>query len=269
MLLAHRSGLFDYFRHQGLRQAGVRRPDHAWTTDEILALDGPAQYAPGTGFSYSNTNYVLLGLILEQVTGQPLATLIHDQLLAPLGLDETVFQQAGQPVGLVGAKGFWKSGRASGNGPTAPTSGRRRPTATVAWAAGAMEGSVRDLLDWEMALYGGEVLTPDELAEMLDFYQGLGLRPGRPDPDGGRRAGLRPRRLAARLPGGHVPAAGRGPGRGRARQRRASPTWTGSPTGWPRPSLNPLPTPEPSVASRAARRGPAGLPGACRAVKVP
>ena len=41
-----------------------------------------------------------------------------------------------------------------------------------------MEGSVRDLLDWEMALYGGQVLTPDELAEMLDFYKDSGYGMG-------------------------------------------------------------------------------------------
>ena len=265
MLLAHRSGLFDYFRRQGLRQAGVRRPDHVWTTDEILSLVGPSLYTPGTGFNYSNTNYMLLGLILEQVTGQPLATLIHDRLLAPLGMDETVFQQAGQPVDLVGAKGFWKSGSGfrewSDDTNFRPTTS----TATVAWAAGAMEGSVRDLLDWEMALYGGQVLTPDELAEMLGIYKDSGYGTGCPDPDDRRQAGLRPRRLAARLPGGHVPAAG-------------STTWTWScmanvgfanldkvANRLAKAALNPLPTPRPSGdaiggASPSVAPSPSGVP---------
>ncbi len=110
MLLAHRSGLFDYFQSKEYAKRVFSDPSHVWTPDEILAMIGPSVYPPGTGFNYSNTNYVLLGMILEQITGQPLATIIHDQLLAPLGLDETVFQQAGQPVDLVGAKGFWKSG---------------------------------------------------------------------------------------------------------------------------------------------------------------
>ena len=181
MLLAHRSGLFDYFQAKQYPKRVFDDPTHAWTIDEeSVSLVGPSQYPPGTGFNYSNTNYVLLGLILEQVTGQPLATLIHDQLLAPLGMDETVFQQAGQPVDLVGAKGFWKNGTGfrewSDDTNFRPTTS----TATVAWAAGAMEGSARDLLDWEMALYGGRVLTPDELAEMLGIYKdsgyGLGAR---------------------------------------------------------------------------------------------
>ncbi len=180
MLLAHRSGIFDYFQHKDYPDLVFDRPDHAWTVDEILHLTGPQQYKPGTGFNYSNTNYVLLGRILEQVTGQPLAALIHDQLLAPLGMDDTVFQQAGQPVGIVGAKGFWKSGTGFREWSDGTDFRPTTSTASVAWAAGAMEGSVRDLLDWEMALYGGRVLAPDELSQMLDMYRdsgyGLGAR---------------------------------------------------------------------------------------------
>ncbi|MEZ4598137.1 MAG: serine hydrolase domain-containing protein, partial [Chloroflexota bacterium] len=142
---------------------------------------GKRTNAPGKAFSYSNTNYVLLGLILERVTGVALADLVHDRLLVPLGLDQTVFQQAGRPNGLVGAKGFWKE---KGGGYREWSDGTDyRPTtstATVAWAAGAIEGSVRDLLDWEMALYEGDVLTSDALAQMLDFDRksgyGLGAR---------------------------------------------------------------------------------------------
>jgi len=81
----------------------------------------------------------------------------------------------------VGAKGFWKErgGRFrewSDGTDFRPTTS----TASVAWAAGAIEGSVRDLLDWEMALYEGDVLTPEALAQMLDFDRrsgyGLGAR---------------------------------------------------------------------------------------------
>jgi D-alanyl-D-alanine carboxypeptidase len=181
MLLGHTSGIFDYFQHEDYPERVYEDPTHEWTPQEILSLTGKRTNAPGKGFSYSNTNYVLLGLILEQVTGQPLADQVHDGLLAPLGLDETVFQQVGRPVGLVGAKGFWKEkgGRYrewSDGTDFRPTTS----TASVAWAAGAVEGSVRDLLDWEMALYEGSVLTPDALGQMLDFDRksgyGLGAR---------------------------------------------------------------------------------------------
>jgi D-alanyl-D-alanine carboxypeptidase len=181
MLLGHTSGIFDYFQHPDYPERVYEDPLHAWTPQEILSLTGKRTNAPGKAFSYSNTNYVLLGLILEQVTGVELADLVHDQLLEPLGLDESVFQQAGRPNGLVGAKGFWKK---KGGGFQEWSDGTDyRPTtstATVAWAAGAIEGSIRDLLDWEMALYEGDVLLPEALALMLDFDEqsgyGLGAR---------------------------------------------------------------------------------------------
>jgi D-alanyl-D-alanine carboxypeptidase len=181
MLLGHTSGIFDYFQHPDYPERVYEDPLHEWTPTEILALRGKRTNAPGKGFSYSNTNYVLLGLILEQVTGRQLADLVQDDILAPLGLDESVFQQVGRPVGLVGAKGFWKE---KGGGFRDWSDGTDfRPTtstASVAWAAGAIEGSVRDLLDWEMALYEGDVLTPEALGEMLHFDRqsgyGLGAR---------------------------------------------------------------------------------------------
>lgn len=181
MLLGHTSGIFDYFQHPDYPERVYEDPLHEWTPQEILTLTGKRTNAPGKGFGYSNTNYVLLGLILEQVTGRPLADLVEEQVLRPLGLDESVFQQVGRPVGLVGAKGFWKE---QGGGFREWSDGTDfRPTtstASVAWAAGAIEGSVRDLLDWEMALYEGDVLTPEALAQMLDFDRrsgyGLGAR---------------------------------------------------------------------------------------------
>jgi D-alanyl-D-alanine carboxypeptidase len=192
MLLAHTSGIFNYFAHPSYARRVFDHPLHEWTPQEILSLTGKRTNPPGKAFSYSNTNYILLGLILERLTGQPLADQIHDELLAPLGLDETVFQQAGRPVGLVGAKGFTKDGTGflewSDGTDFRPTTS----AATVAWAAGAVEGSTRDLLDWEMALYEGDVLGPDALAQMLDF-----------DPASGYGLGARTQTLAGETGYGH------------------------------------------------------------------
>jgi D-alanyl-D-alanine carboxypeptidase len=192
MLLAHRSGIFDYFLNPHYNDRVFKRPTHAWTVDEILSLVRRPAFAPGTGFGYSNTNYVLAGLILEQVTGQPLATLIHDRLLVPLGLEESVFQQAGQPVGLVGAKGFWPAPGGFHDWSDGSDFRPNTSAATVAWAAGAMEGSARDLLDWEHALYSGNVLPSSALAQMLAFA-----------PDSGYGMGARTQTLAGQPGYGH------------------------------------------------------------------
>jgi CubicO group peptidase (beta-lactamase class C family) len=63
----------------------------AWTTEEQLALavDRPLWYEPGTNWDYAHTNYVILGLVLEEVTGQKLEDALQERVLDPLGLDNT------------------------------------------------------------------------------------------------------------------------------------------------------------------------------------
>ena len=172
---------------QGLPGAGLRaarsrvdRSRRSWRSA------GPRVRLRARGFSYSNTNYVLLGLILEQVTGQPLATLIDDQLLAPLGMDETVFQQAGQPVGLVGAKGFWKAGQGfrewSDGTDFRPTTSARDRGLGRGRHGGERPRPAR-LGDGALRRPGAD---PRRARPDAGHVQGLGLRPGRPHPDGGR-----------------------------------------------------------------------------------
>jgi D-alanyl-D-alanine carboxypeptidase len=193
MLLSHRSGLFDYFQNPNYSDRVFKRPTHAWTVDEIMRLANRRPlFEPGTDFSYSNTNYVVAGLILEQVTGKPLADLIDERLLRPLELRDSVFQQAGRPVGLVGAKGFWSEPGGFRDWSDGSDYRPNTSAATVAWAAGAMEGSVRDLLDWQDELYSGAVLSPESLAQMLAFA-----------PDSGYGLGARTQTLAARPGYGH------------------------------------------------------------------
>jgi D-alanyl-D-alanine carboxypeptidase len=192
MLLAHRSGLFDYFQAPNYKRRVFDDPTHAWTVEEILSMVGKPVFRPGEGFGYSNTNYVVAGQILEAVTGQSLAQLIHERLLGPAGMDETVFQQAGEDVGIVGAKGFWGRPGAYRDWSDGTDFRPNTSAATVAWAAGAMEGSVRDLLDWEDALYSGNVLSADARAQMLTF-----------DPDSGYGLGARTQTLVGRPGYGH------------------------------------------------------------------
>jgi D-alanyl-D-alanine carboxypeptidase len=179
MLLNHRSGIFDYFDHPRYERKVFRRPRHYWKTKEILGLTGPAYCAPGKCYHYSNTNYVLLGIIVRKVTGRTAAAEIRERFLQPLGLSDTYFQGR-EPIGRVAAKGYWWLGSrwkgfADGT--------RYRPhtsAATVAHAAGAMLSSVRDISDWQDALLGGELLSPRAMELMLTLQgspgYGLGMR---------------------------------------------------------------------------------------------
>lgn len=179
MLLNHRSGIFDYFAHPRYEARVFGRPSHRWRPAEILKLTGPRYCAPGKCYRYSNTNYVLLGQIVRKVTGKSPARNIRERFLEPLALDETYFQGQ-EPIGKVPAKGYW----ATSDGWRGFSDGtRRRPNtsaATVAESAGAMVSSVRDISDWQDALFGGGVLEPASLELMLQFHPssgyGLGMR---------------------------------------------------------------------------------------------
>jgi D-alanyl-D-alanine carboxypeptidase len=178
-LLGHRSGVFDHFAHASYERRVFGRPRHHWTVREILALRGPRYCEPSRCFRYSNTNYVLLGQVIRKVTGKTPARLIRNRFLKPLGLTDTSFQGQ-ERIGKWAAKGYWAKpdGWKSWSDGTA-----YRPNtsaATVAESAGAMLASVRDVSDWQDALFGGAVLAPESLARMLRFDQrsgyGLGMR---------------------------------------------------------------------------------------------
>ena len=205
-LLGHRSGIFDYFAHPDYERKVFGRPHHHWSVPEILALRGPRYCEPNACFRYSNTNYVLLGQVVRKVTGKTPARLIRNRFLKPLGLTDTSFQGQ-EPIGDWAAMGYWT--KPNGYRSWADGTAYRPNTsaATVAESAGAMLASVRDVSDWQDALFSGDVLEPESLERMLRFDErsgyGLGMR--RAWLDG--IAGIRARWLAARLRRDHVPAA--------------------------------------------------------------
>src|SRR3954447_12393842 len=77
MLLNHTSGLADYFDDARLNKIADNEPDHMWTRDEAIAGIHAAQFAPGSQYKYTNTNYIVLGGILEKVTGESIEQLFQ------------------------------------------------------------------------------------------------------------------------------------------------------------------------------------------------
>ncbi|MBL8798858.1 MAG: beta-lactamase family protein, partial [Planctomycetia bacterium] len=102
-----RSGLYNYAAdtNQDLPKQSARQ----WQPQELLAVAfrQPPLFKPGSAFDYSNTNTVLLGLVIEQVTGQPLASFIEQRILKPVGLSHTVFP-AGAEMPSPHAHGYFK-----------------------------------------------------------------------------------------------------------------------------------------------------------------
>ncbi|MFE9772483.1 serine hydrolase domain-containing protein [Streptomyces sp. NPDC005931] len=164
-LLTHTSGLYDF-----AAETGGTVPLTARQAVRIAVTHPPAD--PGR-FSYSNTNYVLLGLVVEQVTGRPYATEAERRIVAPLRLTGTSFP--GSRTSLPSPHG-----RAYAADGTDVTDLDPR----VAGAAGELVTTLADLNRFYAALLGGELLPPRRLREMLDTRAahgsyGMGLFPVR------------------------------------------------------------------------------------------
>jgi len=93
-LLSMRSGIDDYLATDGFNEAIMADPIHQWTAAEALtyAYDLPPLFAPDEAYSYSNTNFLLMQMILEKASGKPLYTLVRERILDPLKLKNTYTQ---------------------------------------------------------------------------------------------------------------------------------------------------------------------------------
>ncbi|MFB6893652.1 serine hydrolase domain-containing protein [Kitasatospora sp. NPDC056327] len=155
-ILQHTSGLPDYTAHLG----DEVRPYRPRELLEI-ALRHPADFAPGDTWAYSNTNYVLAGLIVEELTHRTLAEEIDRRVVRHLGLRHTYFPAPGEAV-IRGAHphGYY---RESAAGPLIDITDM---DPSWAWAAGQLVSTPADLNRFFAALAGGDLLRPAELAEM-------------------------------------------------------------------------------------------------------
>ena len=91
------SGYHEYVTDPEQDRISVLDPFKTWSVDELLTYgaDRPLSFQPGTNWGYSHTNYVVLGLVIEAITGKPMAEVMEERVLDPLGLDHTVASQTG------------------------------------------------------------------------------------------------------------------------------------------------------------------------------
>ena len=151
------SGIPSYTLDPQITQTYLDDPSRPWTPAELL--DGvrtlPASFPIGTGWQYSNSNYVALGQVIEKVTGQPLATVFQQRIFGPLGMTESSYpSDAALPEPYLA--GVTMQG-AIGSSPRDAT----HFTPTFAGAAGQVVSTLDDMTLWAHALFTGDgVLTP-------------------------------------------------------------------------------------------------------------
>jgi D-alanyl-D-alanine carboxypeptidase len=183
-LLDHTSGLHDYFLDPRIDRALLADRGRAWTAAQTLRYVGRAYFPPGTGWHYSNTNYLVLGLLAERVGGASIATQLQDRYFEPLGLTATWYQGATEPAAPL-AHGYRFDGPGKGRPPIDLADGSGivpfRSVVTAAGGAGSIAASALDLARWGAALYGDRATQPGTLALMLAGVDRVaGYRPGVP-----------------------------------------------------------------------------------------
>ncbi len=154
-LLGHTSGIPNF---TDTKEFGVwRMSPH--TTEEELAFfrDKPLDFEPGSKFAYSNSNFEVLGAVIEKVSGKKYGDLLRERIFDPLGMKDTGLD-ADELILPKRAEGYMP-------GPKGPVVARSE-SMTVPWAAGSLYSTTGDLLKWEQGLFGGKVLSADSLKQM-------------------------------------------------------------------------------------------------------
>ena len=166
------SGLFSYSESTAFQQVMFADPRRAFTPHELLnyAFAQPNRFPPGEGFEYCNTTTVLLVLVVEKVSGQPLHSYIHDHIVAPLGMSNTSFPTT---------NAFPEP---HSQGYTVQTADGKEAAATDwnpswGWAAGAMISTLDDMHVWAPALATGKLLSPQMQTQRLQTVGSPGMPP--------------------------------------------------------------------------------------------
>lgn len=173
MLLNHRSGLRNYTDRSAFIPDVFEDRERVFTPEDILAwLEGTVTDEPGQHFAYSNTNYILLGQLIERVTGTDLDDAVQQRISEPLGLEATRFAPvaSANPDGLAAP---WSSSVFQGDPVAAYDS-----VASSAWAAGALTSTTGELATFFDALFADKLVSSESLDEMTDAGPdgyGLGL----------------------------------------------------------------------------------------------
>lgn len=158
-LLQHSSGLDEYFKEDVLPELKLN-PTKKWSPEEILALIDAPKFQPDEYVSYSNTNYVVAGMIIEKVTGKSYAAALEDLILEPLNLTKT-YVEGYEPV--KGAIAHPWAFNEDWNGID------RTAIGTFSYAAGCLVSTPLEMTHWYNELFNRSFLSEESLRKMTSF----------------------------------------------------------------------------------------------------
>ncbi len=201
-LLEMRSGLYNYTNDPVISATIDTDPVKVWTPAELLAIAfaHPPNFPPGTKYEYNNTNYALLGVVIEELDGKPLAQVMHDRLFGPQNMQDTElpasnvntipepyshgYLYGSSSVALTGEPPYSTEVQAAARAGTLLPKDYTGVNPSVAAAAGGVISTADDLATWIKALVAGRVLDPAYQRQWLDS-----LKPEDPSKPKGQKYG--------------------------------------------------------------------------------
>ena len=164
-MLHHTSGIGNYTnqpRPQDFQQAARLDYDNPALLKAMIDLTKPAYvFEPGTDWAYSNTAYVLLGLIVEKVSGESCVSFYKRRLFDPAGMTQTAVDNMADVVP------YRASGYSGHPGSSTAFDNTSYISMTFPGAAGNIRSTTEDLCRWHLALFGGRIVSPESLAAMI------------------------------------------------------------------------------------------------------
>jgi D-alanyl-D-alanine carboxypeptidase len=167
-LMTHTSGLVRYEFNPKFTEDLSANPDKVWTGVDRLSylFDATPPFAPGEGWEYSDTNYIVLGMIIEQVARNSYYAELRKRILEPFGLKDTVPADSRTVPGLV--QGYAGEKNPFGGSDEMIKDGRFAVNPQFEWTGGGLAVTALDLAKWGKILYEGKAFDASMMAPLLD-----------------------------------------------------------------------------------------------------
>ncbi len=167
-LMNHTSGLVRYEFKEQFTKDLTANPEKVRKPAELVAylFDEKPPFAAGQGWDYSDTNYIVLGMIIEKVTGRKFYDEANRRLLRPLKLTDTIPQDGPRLKGVI--QGYAGPNNPFGGTDAMIVNGKFAINPQFEWTGGGYASTARDLARWAKMIYEGQAFSPDLLPQVLD-----------------------------------------------------------------------------------------------------
>jgi D-alanyl-D-alanine carboxypeptidase len=167
-LMNHTSGLVRYEFKEQFTKDLTANPGKVWKPEELLAylFDEKAPFEAGKGWDYSDTNYIVLGMIIEKVTGRKFYDEANRRLLKPLKLTDTIPQDGPRLKGVI--QGYAGPNNPFGGTDAMIVGGKFAINPQFEWTGGGYASTAHDLARWAKMIYEGKAFSPDLLPQVLE-----------------------------------------------------------------------------------------------------